>query len=79
MNKIEARARVRVTVEIEIPGGAWGSDCTIDQVYKQAKETAIGTLRQGLIIDGLRQGNMAEARAMLIGDPYVTAVLADKQ
>jgi hypothetical protein len=35
-----AKARVRVTLEIEIPGGAWSVGCPVGEVYKQAVDAA---------------------------------------
>jgi hypothetical protein len=36
----DARARVRVTLEIEINGGAWGAECPVGEIYKQAVKEA---------------------------------------
>lgn len=35
-----ARARVQVTLEFDVDG-LWGDDCTVGQVHKQAKDSAI--------------------------------------
>ena len=40
MNKVSIRAKVKVTLEIEVPD-AWGTDCALSQVYSQAKEKAL--------------------------------------
>lgn len=47
MGEQKARAVARVTVTLELKvGGTWGSDCKIDQVYKQAKDSAMLLLNQ---------------------------------
>lgn len=47
MSKPHARtttsAKVTITIELSSLGN-WGPDCTIDQVYRQAREAAIGRL-----------------------------------
>lgn len=35
-DKVTATARVTMTIEVDTDGGAWGHDCTVAQVYKQA-------------------------------------------
>lgn len=34
-----ARAIVTVTLEIQVGGGAWGANCTVAQVHKQALDS----------------------------------------
>ncbi|MGX1127364.1 hypothetical protein [Pseudomonas sp. HLS-6 TE3448] len=37
----------KVTITLELSSlGSWGPDCTIDQVYRQAKEAAINRLNK---------------------------------
>jgi hypothetical protein len=63
------RAGATVTVTVEISNlGAWGSDCQLDQVYKQAAESAIGKLRTG----------MREQDFRIVGNPQVRAVIVDQ-
>lgn len=57
-SKVRASASVQVTVEVQADG-AWGSDCTLAQVHKQAKEDIEGQLRR--VQEALRQGNMRVA------------------
>ena len=45
MNKVSIKAKVKVTLEIEVPD-AWGTDCALSQVYSQAKEKALSILLQ---------------------------------
>lgn len=51
--KTTSRARVIVTLDIPI-GGEWSDGGTIEQINKQAREEALNTLRNAVIIDGLR-------------------------
>lgn len=49
MTKPHARTSTaaKVTLTIELTNlGSWGPDCTIDQVYRQAREAAIGRLNK---------------------------------
>ena len=41
----KARAIATVILEIDV-GSSWGNDCTIGQVYKQAKDTAEGVVEK---------------------------------
>jgi hypothetical protein len=65
-----ANARVTVTLELD-GGGPWGSDCKMDQVYKQAADHAVGTLR--------RMMQETKVRALIIGEPVVVAVLTEEK
>jgi hypothetical protein len=40
MINLMAKARVRVTLEIEIGGGGWSEGCPVGEVYKQAVDAA---------------------------------------
>lgn len=60
-----ATAVVTLTVEVRA-NGSWGSDCKIDQVEKQAAESAIGYL--------LRQC-ARDQRVKIVGAPMVTTVM----
>lgn len=57
-----ARARVRITVEI----------------FKQAADSAVNALRQGVTIDLLRSHHGSGTPATIIGKPEVTAILLDE-
>jgi hypothetical protein len=71
---IRATARVRITIEIG-PDDTWGSDCTVEQIMKQAKESALGRL------DKLMHGTLPRDRHpqefRIVAAPEVTAVLVD--
>ena len=68
--RIKATARVRLTIDIPLTD-TWGSDCAIDQIQKQAKEGALGMIRNS---------QFHELKlATIIGEPVVTAVLVEEQ
>lgn len=77
---IKATARIRVTLEIT-PGDHWGSDTQIDQVMKQAKESAIDLMnrwffdRRPLTDADL---DRLHASVKLFGEPQVIAVLVEE-
>lgn len=64
--KVTAGARVTATVEID-QVGAWGRECGLDQVFKQAAEEAIGRLRKALGPTNWR----------VVGNPRVRAIMVD--
>ena len=80
MSKVQASARVQITVEFAVGGSVWGDDCSIEQVHKQAHEGAVNILRQGLIIDGLTgTTGLGKVHADIVGEPKVTAILVERQ
>jgi len=82
MSKETARARVQVTLEIDVPD-SWGHDCKVEQIYDQAAESALGMLRQGLVVDGMTNTGLARSReeaerrprVSVVGKPEITAIL----
>jgi hypothetical protein len=68
MDKVGARAAVTVTLEIHVPD-SWGADCTVAQVHKQAKASALGMLR------GLIEGRGDGSRYRIVGEPTASAVV----
>lgn len=44
--KIRTATYARVQVTVEVPTGSWGTGCELSQVYQQASESAVGTLRR---------------------------------
>lgn len=71
------RARVRVTLEIDVPG-SWGTDCRGDQILKQATDAAMGAIARGVTV-GSRQGeDRSDQRgwASVVGAPEVVAIIA---
>jgi hypothetical protein len=67
--KINAKARVQITVEVE--ASAWGEDCSIGQLYKQAAESATETLLKVL------KTSTDCGRIAIIGEPKVIGVLTE--
>ena len=74
-NDVTVSARVILTLEIACRG-AWGADCALDQVEKQAASEAIGACRRGFRLLG--EGEPAQLAATVIGQPQVTAVLVKR-
>jgi len=70
----DGRARVRVTLEIEIGGGAWGAECPVGQVYKQALDEAKEIIARRFGI-GARDGGGLSANGVSI--ETVTATIID--
>lgn len=67
MIKIQARARVQVTLDITVPD-TWGPDCPTHQIWRQAAESALGLIENGI----------PRAVMQVVGEPRVTAVLAER-
>lgn len=55
------KATVQVTVEVEA-SGCWGPECSMEQVIRQASESAVGQIRNAL------------TRYRIVGDPAVTTI-----
>lgn len=75
--KVRATSRVQLTVEIDT-GGAWGADCTIDQVQKQAADAARAALMRGLILDMQKMGADTKTSARIVSDPKIIAILVEE-
>lgn len=77
--KTTTHARVRLTVDIMIPQG-WEPRCDLEQVFKQARESAIDELRRGLVIEGLANAVPTKAATIgtVVGEPVVTAVVVSE-
>jgi hypothetical protein len=63
-----SRAQVKLTLEILISDN-WGEECTVTEIHKQAKESAIQKLQE--LISG--------RAARIIGEPIVTLILVDSK
>jgi hypothetical protein len=59
-----------VTIRIENLG-AWGDECELSQVHKQAKETAIDTVRRAF-------HSTAHRGMAIVGEPKVTTVIVEE-
>lgn len=76
MKRTQTRARVTLTVEIDL-SQPWGPDATMGDVFKRATQDAIGAVRRGLSIHHMTTGSDAKTPARIIGDPKVVAILVD--
>lgn len=81
MSKVNARARVTVTIEIGVKD-RWNSECAVDQIRRQAIESAIQELHDGASIAHNGRYGTRSAYAVfgkpnwaLIGEPKVEAVI----
>ena len=68
MKSIKASARVKILLEISL-SDRWGSDCTLTQVHKQAKDSARNRL------NGILAG---VADVQIIGKPEAMAILVEE-
>jgi len=75
--KIRATSRVTVTVEIDT-GGSWGADCTVEQVQKQAADSARAALMKGLVLDLNSMGKDTKTTARIVGEPKILAILVEE-
>jgi len=75
--KIKATSRVTVTVEIDT-GGSWGADCTVEQVQKQAADSARAALMKGLVLDLNSMGKDTKTTARIVGEPKILAILVEE-
>lgn len=72
MIKVKSTSIVEVTLRIH-PSDTWDENCKIDQIRKQAAESAINTLRQSLA------GDLQRNKIQIIAEPKVTAVLVTEE
>lgn len=68
MRNLQSRARVQVTLDIVVPD-VWGADCPMDQIWRQAKDSALNILSKGL----------GPGPTPIVGEPKVTAVLVEEE
>lgn len=67
--RIQAKARVQITVEVDA-GAPWGADCTIDQMYKQAAESARTNL-----INAIKPGE--RSILTILGEPKIIGIITE--
>jgi len=80
VSAVRAFARVRVTVEFALGGGPWSDKATVEEIHRQARESAMGALRRGLVIEGLvSEGRGDKTVATVVGEPAVTAILVEQE
>ena len=63
MKRLQATARVRIVIEVD--AGAWGDDCTVQQINEQAGRDAVLRIQSAMRNQALR----------IIGEPHVTAIM----
>lgn len=68
MNKILATAKVNVTIRVE--ASAWGGDCSVSQLYKQAGESAINQIQHAC--------QLSKQKFTIIGEPKVIGIITEK-
>lgn len=56
-----------ITLDVVVPD-VWGADCPMDQIWRQARESAIAILANGL----------GPGPIPVVGEPKVTAVLVEE-
>ena len=66
--KITTRARVRVTMEIDLDD-KWGSDYQLDQLFEQSKDQAMDMVRK--ITDG-------RSKVRIVGEPKVETIMVSE-
>jgi hypothetical protein len=65
--EIKAKARVQITVEVEV--SIWGCDCTIGQLYKQAAADGVSKIQNAII--------KSEYSISLVGEPSVIGIITE--
>ena len=68
-----AHAVVTITMELDCPD-TWGPDCSVSQVHAQAKESALGLIRNKYLPEMMNRGT-----ARIIGAPTVRSVIVDPE
>lgn len=77
VKKMRGFARVQVLLEIETTGGSWGHDCSLDQLYRQARENVLGQLNCVPVAEGARQKVMP-LNWRVIDVPKIAAILVEE-
>lgn len=70
MKKLGARAIVRLSVEVTI-GDRWGQECTVEQIQKQAKESALKVLR--------KTAEMKESPIKIVSELEVRTIIVEEE
>ena len=68
------RAVVHLTLEITVSSG-WGGDCSLDQVFKQAREEAVGKINTALAAG--RETLRNEIK--IVGTPLIQSVITERK
>lgn len=75
--RVSVRAVVTLTVEIDV-SDAWGGDCAMSQVSKQARESALQVLSNSQRTDMPAIAESAIRRIRVIGVPIVKAIAVEE-
>lgn len=67
-------AIVQLTLEVQV-SSSWGGDCSMDQVFKQARDEAVGSINAAL--GSAREG--LQSRIKIVGTPSIKAVAAERK
>lgn len=67
-------ATVQLTLEVQV-SSSWGGDCSMDQVFKQARDEAVGAINTAL--NGARES--LQNRIKIVGTPSIKAVAAERK
>jgi hypothetical protein len=77
--RVQARARVQVTIEIDVPD-RWGAECSVEQVQRQAAESALAEIRRAFRPCEDHGGvRFTPMKTRLIDEPRVVTVLAEEE
>ena len=63
---MRAMARVKLVIQFDLTD-VWNANCPVEQIFKQAIDSATGLIR-----------NKLPPHIMIIGEPEVTAILLNK-
>lgn len=55
-----------VTVKLEVKVGSWGDGCTMEQIYKQASDSALDVVRSAI--------GVVHNSIKIVGDPKVETI-----
>lgn len=69
--KTITRARLQITVEVDA-GAPWGGDCTLQQLYEQAVDSAKASL-----FNALKTGE--HGRVRIVGEPKIIGVITESE
>lgn len=72
MKRVSAKAIVRLKIEIPLTD-RWGEDCDFSQVQKQARDSAVGTIRK------IVELNYKQLQIRILEEPEVTAILVEEE
>jgi len=76
--RVRVKAVVTMTVEVDV-SDAWGGDCPMSQVSKQARESAVSVLANSQREDMPVVRDAARARIRIVGVPLVKAIAVEEE